>query len=110
MAHGNLNETLRQMLALLEGERQALAGLDLERILLCAEGKTSLCNNIESLAQHPLDEECRGLMESVRRLNALNRQMRNLIAANVESRIESLSGRAAIYARNRVTIRSSLSA
>jgi len=96
-----LNETLRQMLALLEGERQALAALDLQRILTCADGKVELCDAIERSTKGPLDEECRGLLDAVQRLNEINRKMRNLIAANVEARLGSLTGRAGLYGEAR---------
>ena len=90
-----LGELLRQMIALLEGERQALAGLDLERILTCADGKMDLCHQIERRATGAIDEESRGLLDAVSRLNAINRKMRNLIAANVDARLNMLTGKAA---------------
>lgn len=90
-----LGELLRQMIALLEGERQALAGLDLERILTCADGKMDLCHQIERRATGAIDEELRGLLDAVSRLNAINRKMRNLIAANVDARLSMLTGKAA---------------
>ena len=43
MEAGALRETLRQMLAVLEAERQALAGLDIEAILGTAADKDKLC-------------------------------------------------------------------
>jgi hypothetical protein len=92
-----LSETLRQMLALLEGERQALAALDLERILTCADGKLELCNQIELQAQGHLDEECSGLLDAVVRLNEVNRKLRNLISANVETRLGALTGKVGLY-------------
>ena len=93
-----LHQLLRQMLALLEGERQALAGLDLERILTCADGKLELCEQIEARAQGHLDAESRNLLDAVSRLNEINRKMRNLIAANVEARLSAVSGRVSLYA------------
>jgi hypothetical protein len=96
-----LGETLRQMLALLEGERQALAALDLERILTCADGKLELCDRIEQRAQGHLDEETRGLLDAVKRLNEVNRKMRNLIAANVEARLGALTGKVGLYGNAR---------
>lgn len=96
-----LRDTLRQMLALLEGERQALAALDLERILTCADGKVELCDAIERTAKGALDEECRGLLDAVQRLNEINRKIRNLIAANVEARLGSLTGRIGLYGEGR---------
>ena len=96
-----LREALRQMLALLEGERQALAGLDLERILTCAGGKIELCERIERGAAGQLDEEERALLDAVTRLNDINRKMRNLIAANVEARLALLTGSVGLYAHAR---------
>ena len=104
-AQNPLRETLRQMLALLEGERQALAALDLERILTCADGKMQLCERIELGAVGSLDEEERGLLDAVTRLNAINRKMRNLIAANVEARLSALTGRTGLYGQARVVMR-----
>jgi hypothetical protein len=96
-----LRDTLRQMLALLEGERQALAALDLDRILTCADGKVELCDAIERTSKGALDEECRGLLDAVQRLNEINRKIRNLIAANVEARLGSLTGRVGLYGEGR---------
>lgn len=100
----SLGETLRQMLALLEGERQALAALDLERILTCADGKLELCGRIEQRAQTPVDDETRGLLDAVRRLNEINRKMRNLIAANVEARLGAITGKTGLYGRARPSL------
>ncbi len=100
VAQSPLRENLRQMLALLEGERQALAALDLERIVTCAEGKQGLCGAIEGRGAE-LDEESRGLLEAVKRLNEVNRRMRNLIAANVQARLSALTGGAPVYQAER---------
>jgi hypothetical protein len=95
-----LRDTLRQMLALLEGERQALATLDLERILTCADGKLELCAAIERCSTSAeLDEECHGLLDGVRRLNEINRKLRNLIASNMQARFTALTGQAGIYSQ-----------
>jgi len=95
-----LRDTLRQMLALLEGERQALAALDLERILTCADGKLELCAAIERCGNAPgLDEECHGLLDAVRRLNEINRKLRNLIASNMQARFTALTGQAGLYSQ-----------
>ncbi len=96
-----LRDALRQMLALLESERQALAGLDLERILTCADDKLELCNAIEGAGKGSIDEECRGLLDAVQRLNEINRKIRNLISANVEARLGSLTGRIGVYGEGR---------
>ena len=98
----SLAENLRQMLALLEGERQALAGLDLERIITCADGKERLCHSLDGIEQgaldpKKLDEECLGLLNAVRRLNEINRKLRNMIAANVQARLGALTGTVWLY-------------
>lgn len=95
----DLTGTLRQILAVLECERQALAGLDLEAILGCASRKSELCGHMEILSAEPgLSDELRGLIEAAKRRNEVNRQMRNLIAANVAARLESLTGAVPLYA------------
>lgn len=93
----NLSETLRQMIAVLQDERQALAGLDLDAIMGAANDKTALCGRIDPHALGPLDDECRGLLDAARRLNEVNRQVRNLIAANVSARLDALTGSPALY-------------
>ena len=99
-----LHSALRQMLALLENERQALAALDLDSILTCSDNKLELCETIEREAQDPLDEECRGLLDAVARLNEINRKIRNLISANVEARLGSLAGRIFLYGAGRPSV------
>lgn len=98
MARNTLG-TLRQMLALLENERQALAALELDRIVNCTEGKMDLCAKLETVRPEELDEECLGVLDSVKRLNEINRRLRNLIASNVQSRLGSLSGTPDSYTR-----------
>lgn len=97
MDSGVLRETLRQMIAVLEQERQALAGLDLEAILGTAADKSMLCGRLDEAGMREIDEECRGLLEAARRLNEVNRQVRNLIAANVSARLDALTGSPALY-------------
>ena len=91
-----LRDNLRQMLALLEGERQALAALDLERIITCADGKQVICDALEGRGAE-IDEECRGLLDAVKRMNEVNRKLRNMLAANVNARLSSLTGNVAVY-------------
>jgi hypothetical protein len=91
-----LRDNLRQMLALLEGERQALAALDLERIITCADGKQTICDTLDGRGAE-IDEECRGLLDAVKRMNEVNRKLRNLLAANVHARLSSLTGNVAVY-------------
>lgn len=92
-----LAENLRQMLALLESERQALTGLDLERILVCADGKERICGELSATQSHHLDEECTGLLDAVSRMNGLNRKLRNMIADNVQTRLSALTGASYTY-------------
>ena len=61
---------LRQMLALLEGERQALAALDIDRINNCSNDKMNLCARLDEVRPEDLDEECLGLLDAVRRRRA----------------------------------------
>ncbi len=92
-----MRDSLRQMLAVLQAERQALAGLDLDAIMGAAHDKRALCGTLDASGDALLDEECRGLLDAARRLNEVNRQVRNLIAANVSARLEALTGRAPVY-------------
>jgi hypothetical protein len=92
-----LRETLRQMLAVLEAERQALAGLDLDAILCTAADKQKLCGTLDQSGTTEIDDECRALIEAAKRLNEVNRQVRNLIAANVSARLETIAGSPATY-------------
>lgn len=92
-----LRDLLGQMLAVLETERQALAGLDVDGIVGCAVRKTVLCDRLEDTTAEAVDEECRGLLDTARRLNETNRRVRNLIAANVAARLDALTGQPALY-------------
>ena len=94
-----LKKTLRQMLAVLESERQALAALDLDAITGAAQDKNGLCHVLGDGAEGPapLDAECRALLDAARRQNEVNRQIRNLVAANVAARLDALTGAAPLY-------------
>ena len=94
---GELRDTLRLMVDVLQNERQALAGLDLDAIMGCAYDKTDLCGRLDETDPAGVDEECRGLLDAARRLNEVNRQLRNLIAANVAARLEAITGSPALY-------------
>jgi len=94
---GALREHLRQMVAVLQDERQALAGLDLDGIVGAASGKDRLCDDLHTADPALVDEECRALLDAARRLNEVNRQVRNLIAANVSARLDALTGSPALY-------------
>ncbi|WP_313958508.1 flagellar protein FlgN [Novosphingobium sp. 9] len=93
----SVRETLRQMLAVLETERQALAGLDLDTIMGAAGDKERLCFRLEAADGFVLDDECRAMLEAARRLNEVNRQVRNIIAANVTTRLNALTGAPQVY-------------
>jgi hypothetical protein len=94
-------ENLRQMIAVLQAERQALAGLDLDAIMGAAHDKIALCGTLDQCGPFAeglaLSEECRGLLDAARRLNEVNRQVRNLVAANVAARLDALTGSPALY-------------
>lgn len=100
-ASAEMRDNLRQMIAVLQAERQALAGLDLDAIMGCAQDKIALCGRLDDggpfAAGAVIDEECRGLLDAARRLNEVNRQVRNLIAANVAARLDALTGSPALY-------------
>ena len=64
-----LRANLRQMVAVLQEERQALAGLDLDAIMGAAVSKQGLCDLMEGAQPHEIDDECRGLLEAARRLS-----------------------------------------
>lgn len=97
MNTADLRDTLRQMLAVLEEERQALAGLDLDAIIGATNDKTRLCGTLDTAGAIELDEECRGMLETARRLNEVNRKVRNIIAANVSRRLDALTGAPQLY-------------
>ena len=83
---------LRQMIAVLEDERQALAALDADGLVGSARDKEALCDALAAIGPQALDTETRALAETARHLNDVNRRVRNLLAANVAARIEALGG------------------
>ncbi len=107
MSEGVMRDQLRQMIAVLQAERQALAGLDLDGLMGAAQDKLRLCGTLDAhspfAASAGIDEECRGLLDAARRLNEVNRQVRNLIAANVAARLDALTGTPALYRAGAVT-------
>ncbi|MBU6266152.1 MAG: flagellar protein FlgN [Sphingomonadales bacterium] len=80
------------MVAVLQSERHSLAGMDLDGIMGAASDKVTLCGHLEVVSPDEIDDECRGLLDAAKRLNEVNRQLRNLIAANVSARLEALTG------------------
>jgi hypothetical protein len=97
MSAGELRDSLRQMLVVLQSERQALAALDLDAILATAVDKRELCGRLDSAGDIEIDAECHGLLDAAKRINETNRQVRNLIAANVGARLEALTGTLPLY-------------
>jgi len=87
-----LANNLRQMIAVLERERQALAALDADSLIGAAQDKETLCDALATITPQRLDGETRTLAETARQLNEVNRRVRNLLAANVAARIEALGG------------------
>ena len=83
---------LRQMIAVLQDERQALAALDADGLIGSARDKEALCDALAAVGPDALDGETRALAETARQLNDVNRRVRNLLAANVAARIEALGG------------------
>jgi len=92
-----LSATLQRMVEVLQGERQALAGLDLDGIIGASWSKNALVDELDGTEPAAIDAECRGLLEAARHLNEVNRQLRNLIAANVAARLDALNGTPALY-------------
>ncbi|MBV7258901.1 flagellar protein FlgN [Erythrobacter sp. WH158] len=82
------------MIAVLERERQALASLDADELICSTRDKESLCDILSPITPDTLDSETRGLAETARQLNEVNRRVRNLLAANIAARIDALSGAA----------------
>ena len=92
---------LRQMIAALEAERQALAALDLEALVAATHEKQALCSTLAPVAALPDEADCRALAQSARALNEINRRVRNLLAAQVAARIDGLAGQARPYSASR---------
>ena len=101
IANARLKDTLRQMLAVLETERQAIAGLDLDAIGETTRTKLGLCDRLDEADAASFDEECRAMSRAARDANEVNRQMRNLVAANIAARIDMLSGSPRLYGAKR---------
>lgn len=87
-----LAPSLRQMIAVLERERQALAALDADGLVSAARDKEALCDAMASIGPQTLDSETSNLARTARQLNEVNRRVRNLLAANVAARIAVLGG------------------
>ena len=96
-AQGDLSQTLRQMLAVLQEERRALAGLDLAGIVGCAMRKGQLCEVLADADTATIDAPLQDLLTSAARINDGNARLRNLIAGKVSTRLTALTGRSPLY-------------
>lgn len=94
-----LADLLRQMIAVLQAERQSLADMDIDALMVSAMGKQGLCDDLQHAAPTGLDQECEGLLRSARQINEVNRRVRNLLAGNVAARLDALTGSAGLYRR-----------
>ena len=96
-AEGDLSKTLRQMLAVLQDERRALAGLDLAGIINCATRKGHLCEALAQAKPNAINAPLQDLLTSAARLNDGNARLRNLIAGKISARLTALTGRSPLY-------------
>lgn len=98
-----LTANLRQMIAVLERERQALAGLDRDELVAATMEKEALCEKLTPIGPEMVGAEARSLAETARHLNEVNRRVRNLLAANVAARLDALGTPRATYPEPRLT-------
>lgn len=84
--HGNL----RQMIAVLEAERQALATLEADALFAVTHAKDDLCGRLASFGETSFDADAHALAQTAKSLNEVNRRVRNLLAANVSGRLDAL--------------------
>ncbi len=85
-----LADNLRQMISVLEQERQALATLDADELFEAAHSKEALCEVLSPIGPGLLDPQTRDLVKTAQSLNDVNRRVRNLLAANVTARLEAM--------------------
>ena len=93
----DMTQTVRQMLAVLQDERRALAGLDLAGVVDCAMRKGHLCEVLADADTGTIEAPLRDLLTSAARLNDGNARLRNLIAGKVSTRLTALTGRSSLY-------------
>jgi hypothetical protein len=96
----DVTQTVRQILAVLQDERRALAGLDLAGIVDCATRKGHLCEALAGADTAAIDAALHDLLASAARLNDGNARLRNLIAGKVSTRLTALTGRSSLYRVN----------
>ena len=93
----DMTQTVRQMLAVLQDERRALAGLDLAGVVDCAMRKGHLCEVLADADTGTIEAPLRDLLTSAARLNDGNARLCNLIAGKVSTRLTALTGRSSLY-------------
>jgi len=96
-AQPDLTQAMRQMLAVLNEERRALAALDLAGIVDCAARKGDLCEVVAHADASRIDAAAQELLANAARLNDGNARLRNLIAGKVSTRLTALTGRSPLY-------------
>ena len=99
-------DALRQMIAVLQAERQAFATMDVDGLLAASTDKQGLCDTLSAANDRAIDAECEGLLVTARQLNEVNRRIRNLMAANVSARLDALTGSAGTYGSRAAALRS----
>lgn len=99
-----LGDRLRQMIAVLEKERQALATLDADELFETAHRKEELCDLLAPLGPGVLDQQTRDLVKTAQALNDVNRRVRNLLAANVSARLEAMGVSQHTYSAERAAL------
>ncbi|WP_152553579.1 flagellar protein FlgN [Erythrobacter longus] len=90
IARQSLHGDLRQMIAVLQQERQALATLEADTLNAVTREKDDLCSRLATIGAGAIDPEARALVETAKSLNDVNRRVRNLLAANVSGRLDAL--------------------
>lgn len=90
------------MIAALEEERQALATMDMDLLTAAVRKKETLCQVLQPVNGSMLDDQARTLAAAARQLNDINRRVRNLLAANVATRLEALGVPQPNYRVNRL--------
>lgn len=96
-AASELTGNLRQMIAVLQSERQALATLEADALFEVTQVKDTLCARIAGFDPQTIDEEARALAQTAKSLNEANRRVRNLLAANVAERLGTLGAQRHAY-------------
>ena len=87
---------LRQMIAALSAERQALAGLDVDALVACSADTAAATQRVGRPTS--LSDTARALAVEAKRLNDANLATVRLLSANVAQRLDALTGQCALYA------------